>query len=278
MTSNDEDYEQVQALHANFKLASKLGYVGAEGGVSKSQGAVFLAVCPSPMPCSAEDFHGADYKYLHMYMISPLSPGMATAPYQYARGSKLDKKSLQSVNKNGLPLSAWADTNNTSMRFWTWTKSGFNRGNRMENKTWEYSGGDVMTFSIEPACLEEKEDDNNHRKIPASLYLDGRAPATPMGAFDLLRVSILPKSSEALNKSKKTCFALKSVGPCTRTLVSYLPILEKTMCKTLEEATAKAEALIKEGSKEWAHQIDCMPGIPFVVSLYSLFSSFSCLN
>lgn len=131
--------EQVQALHANFKLATRTGYVGAEG-VSKSQGAVFLAICPNPMPQTIEDFHGAEYKYLHMYMVSPLSPGMATAPYTYARGSKLDKKSLQSVNKNGLPLSSWADTNNTSMRFWGWAKSGFNRGIRNENKTWEYSG------------------------------------------------------------------------------------------------------------------------------------------
>lgn len=131
-----------------------------------------------------------------------------------------------------------------------------------------------MTFSIEPSCLEEKEDDTTHRKIPASFYLDGRAPAVPMGAFDLVRVSILPKSNEALNKPKKTCFALKSVGPCTRTLVSYLPILQKTMCKTLQEATEKAETLIKEGSKDWAHQIDCMPGLFSCFCFLCFLSSF----
>ena len=93
-----------------------------------------------------DDFKGQDYMFLSVYMAQAVSPGRASAPHEYMRGSKKSKEQLMALNKSGLPLSAWADSTNTSIRFWGYEKKGFNRGNRVEGLTWTYAGGHCMTM------------------------------------------------------------------------------------------------------------------------------------
>jgi hypothetical protein len=221
--------QRVESLHENFKLVSRVGYTSGLAGVtegragtSKNQGATFLAImCSKPMENSS-DFGDRQFAGIDICPLWPLSEGVATAPYQYQRGSKLDSKTLQAMNKTGLPLTMFVDTNNSIMRFHTWTKSGFNRGPR-DSLSWEFSGdGAVLTIFIEPKDLEETVQDSG-RTAPIPFYIDGKKPSMPIMEGDLVRISLMPKSKEALNKPKKTCFAFKGVGPCTRTLSSFLP-------------------------------------------------------
>lgn len=132
---------------------------------------------------------------------------------------------------------------------------GFNRGARNEKLTWEYGGGDTFTFWIEPKDFEEAEENK-----PMGFYMDGKKPSVPIKDMELVRICVMPKSNEALSKAKRTCFAFKGLGPCTRTLVSYLPILQKTMPKTLTEAIEKAQKTMREGKVEWAHHLSMISG------------------
>lgn len=256
-----ENEQLLEQLQANFKLAPRVGYtgggttfsgaaiaaVGGIGGGKKYQGATFLGVIATKPVDSAEDFHGKEFSGMDIFLLCPLSPGTATAPYTYSKGSKMDAKSIQAVNKNGQPLTAWADPNNASMRFWTWAKVGFNRGARNEKVTWAYSGGDTFTFWVETKDVEERIVEGD-KSLGFSLYMDGKKPSMPIRDMDLVRVCIMPKSSEALSKPKKTCFAFKGIAPCSRTLVSYLPLLKDAdiLPRSLSEATQKAESTIRQ--------------------------------
>lgn len=137
----------------------------------------------------------------------------------------------------------------------------FNRGARNEKVTWEYGGGDTFTFWVESKDFEEKMGDDN-KSLGIGLYMDGKAPSTPIQEFDLVRVCLMPKSNDSLSKSKKTCFAFKGLGGCSRTLVSYLPLLkdQSKVCRSVAEATEKAEKTIREGKHEWAHQLSMSSG------------------
>lgn len=118
----------LETLHANFKLAPKVGYTlggdsGPSGSNAKFQGATFLGVIANKALESIDDFNGKDFAGMDVYLICPLTPGRATAPYTYKKSAKnMDAKALQALNKNGSPLTAWADTNNSIMRFWSWAK------------------------------------------------------------------------------------------------------------------------------------------------------------
>lgn len=199
----------MEQLHANFKLAPRVGYTLGNAEINSSannkyQGATFLGIVASKPPGSSDDFNGKEFAGMDIYLICPLSPGKATAPYTYKKSAKnMDAKSLQALNKNGSPLTSWADTNNSVMRFWSWAKVGFNRGARNEKLTWEYPGGDTFTFWVEPADLEESDEK------PMGFYMDGKKPVNAIMDMDLVRVCIMPKSNEALSKPKKTCFAFK---------------------------------------------------------------------
>ncbi len=251
--------QELETLHANFKLASNVGYSAGHAGVmgpnasraGRHQGAVFLGIVSSKPP---SEFGDKGFAGIDVCLLWPLAEGIATAPYQYQRGSKLDQKTLQAVNKTGLPLTMWADADESTMRFHTWTKSNFNRGPRDAN-SWEFGGkGDVLTMFVEAKDMEEAVYENGKSgSIP--FYLDGRAPTDPIQEFDLVRIALMPKSKDALSKPKKTCFAFKGVGPCTRSLASYLPRLRAILPKTLSEATTRAESTIRESKTAWAHQL-----------------------
>lgn len=256
--------EKLEVLHENFKLASKLGYTsgiaGAMDGLGSSssnkyQGATFLAIVATKPMESPSDFGDREFASIDVCVLWPLSDGVATAPYQYKRGSKLDPKTLQAMNKTGQPLTMWADTNNSIMRFHTWTKSGFNRGPR-DPLSWEFSGdGATLTMFVEPKDLEETVAQDSGKTMPIPFYMDGKKPANPIMDMDLVRICLMPKSKEALNKPKKTCFAFKGIGPCTRTPASYLPRLKSILPKTLAEATERAEKTIRDSKVQWAHQL-----------------------
>lgn len=213
---------KMEDLHANFKLAPRVGYIGADGGggagvsgSSKYQGATFLGVIANKALQSVEEFNGKEFMGMDVFLICPLNTGRATAPYTYRKSSKnMDAKALAALNKNGSPLTAWADTNNSVMRFWSWAKVGFNRGNRNEKVTWEYGGGDTFTFWVEPKDFEQENSTTSNATSPGedkpiSFYIDGKKPANPILDMDLVRICLMPKSSESLAKTKKTCFAFK---------------------------------------------------------------------
>lgn len=198
-------------------------------------------------------------------MVQPVCPGKATAPYEYGRGSKKSKEALMAFNKTGLPLTAWADSSHSAIRFWGCEKKGFNRGNRVEDLTWTYSGGHTMTMCINQKDMVPTEYDGS---IP--LFLDKKVPTddTMMQPFDVIRITIMPKNDDGLKKPKKSCFTLKSMGPTMRTMSSILPHLKETMCKSKDDAQDDAINLIRGDGKyrdskgnllPYAHQVDSMP-------------------
>jgi hypothetical protein len=78
--------------------------------------------------------------------------------------------------------------------------------------------------------------------------------------FDLIRVSIMPKTEDGLKKgSKRTCFVLKGVAPTSKSLAGILPILKDTMPHTLDEAIQKSNNDLRSESLPYRHQIDCTP-------------------
>jgi hypothetical protein len=151
------------------------------------------------------------------------------------------------------------------MRFWTYEKKGFNRGNRVENSSWTYSGGSCLSLCANAKDLQPREYDG---VIP--FFMDkgtSPPPTSMMWSFDLVRVSIMPKNDDIAKKDKKTCFTLKSVGPTVRTLASVLPHLRDTMKRSKEEAEEETLKIIrgeapytdaKGNPLPYAHQVECI--------------------
>lgn len=231
---------------------------------SFTQGATFEVILPMDIPKSEEDFRGLDYSFLPMYVVQPVAPGRATAPYEFARGSKKTKDQLQELNKKGLPLTDWSSSKQNEIRFWTCEKKGYNRGNRNEAVTWTYGGGDVLKMSMESKDIAPFVNDQGDER--ASLfYLDAKLPGPDdLKAFDVVRVTLMPKTQDSIKKGandKKTCFALKSVGSCpgNKSIASVLHHLTKTMPKSLDAAQERAKKIVSEGTLPYAHQVDCTP-------------------
>lgn len=266
-SSSDHDEENAAALKtmcSAFSRAIKESTVNIVSTVTPktfTQGAIFDVIMPEDVPRTVEDFNGRDFTYLNMYMVQPVSPGRASAPYEFARGSKKTKDQLLTINKAGLPLTDWANSNQTEIRFWSCEKKGFNRGNRNESLTWTYGGGDVLKMSIETKDIEPFTNDAGIQS-PPTFYLDGKVPDQyDMKAFDIVRVTLMPKTQDSVkNESKKTCFVVKSVGtsPNSKSLASVLFHLTKTMPKSLDEAQARAKKIVSESKLHYAHQLDCM--------------------
>ena len=223
------------------------------------EGATFYAVCMTDMPSSEEDFKGLDYMMLSAHIVQPISPGRAKAPHEYGRGSKKTKEQLAAFNRNGLPLCSWADSSNMELRFWGCEKKGFNRGNRVEDLTWTYGGGHTMGFCINIKDMQPREYDGAipffmDKRMPASasaaasssLFPSAPPAPPPMPlAFDLARITLMPKNEDGLRKDKKQCFTLKSAGPTIRTLAGILQRLRATMCKSKDEAEQDALHLLR---------------------------------
>ena len=144
ITSQELEFpRELEGLFNAFKLCGPRKLAPPPSSDTQSnQGATFYAIVPTSAPRDESVFKGQDFCFVSAYMIQPLCPGRATAPYEYGRGSKKSKEALQAHNKSGAPLTAWADAGQTNMRFWGCEKKGFNRGNRVENATWTYSGGE----------------------------------------------------------------------------------------------------------------------------------------
>lgn len=252
-----------EGIHSAFKMCVPTRTSLVVDTMSK-QGASFYAVFPTNIPRVESDFNNNDYLYTSPYMVQPIAPGIATAPYEYARGSKKTKEQLFTFNKSGQPLTAWADSSQSNMRFWGYEKKGYNRGNRVENLTWTYGGGHCMDMTVNLKDIQPQESDGN---VPFFHY--GPTPdAETMMSFDLVRVMIMPRNDEALRKDRKTCFTLKGVASTTRSLASVLPHLRSSMHKSKEDAEAEAAKIIRgedpyRDSKNellpYAHQIKCMP-------------------
>lgn len=122
----------LEAMQSAFRLCTPRKGTPSSGDFDRSEGATFYAVFSSDVPCGEDSFKGQDYMYLSALMLQPITPGRATAPHEYQRGSKKTKEALLAFNKGGQPLTAWADTSHSEMRFWACEKKGFNRGNRVE--------------------------------------------------------------------------------------------------------------------------------------------------
>jgi hypothetical protein len=237
----------MDVLAANFRLAGKVGYAGGGGG-NKYQGCTFIGVIASKPPTCVADFHGRNFAGLDIYILAPYNTGKATAPYTYLKSANgKDPAAIKAANQQGQPLTAWDDSEKKLLRCWSWTKVGFNRGARNEKLTWVYGGGDTWTIWIEPKDLEESEENGPSGKI--SLWLDGKEPVPSLKEFDLVLVCFMPKSTASFNLPKKTCFAMKGIAGCSRTLASYLPILKgnKNIAKSLQDAIQHAERTIREG-------------------------------
>lgn len=231
---------------SNFRLAGRVGYTGGGAG-NKYQGATFLALVGSKPPKSLDDFHGKTFAGVDAFLLCPLNIGKATAPYTYLRSANgKDVNAIKAANKDGLPLMAWADPNNTSVRFWSWAKVGYNRGARNEKLTWEYAGGDTFTLWIEPKDFEEAATTGEDKGL--GVYLDGKLPVPEIKDMSLAIVCFMTKSTNAFTNTKKTCFAFKGFGGCTRTLASYLPMLlnSKSIPRSFSDATQKAEKTIRD--------------------------------
>lgn len=255
--------KNMEEIHSAFKMCVPTRTPLVIDTMSK-QGATFYAVFPNNIPRTEEDFNSNDFLYVSPYIVQPIAPGIATAPYEYARGSKKTKEQLFTFNKSGQPLTAWADSSQSSMRFWGYEKKGFNRGNRVESLTWTYGGGHCMDMTVNLKDIVPQESDGN---VPFFHYTP-TPDAETMMSFDLVRVMIMPRNDEALKKDRKTCFTLKGVASTTRSLASVLPHLRSTMHKSKEDAEAEATKIIRgedpcRDSKNelfpYAHQIRCMP-------------------
>ena len=187
-----------------------------------------------------------DYAFTSFYMGPPVSPGTATAPYEYQRGSKKSKEALIAFNKTGQPLSIWADTSRSTIAFNGWEKKGFNRGNRIEDLRWTYGGGHTMTMCMNLKDMQPTEYDGS---IP--LYMDKKIPIddTIMQPFDIVKISIMPKNDDGLKKPKKSCFTLKSMGSTMRTYSGLLSHFKETMHKSKEAAEEDTLLLIRGEGK-----------------------------
>lgn len=153
--------KELEAVHAAFKLcAPKRPSPPSPSDVEATQGATFYAISPDAVPRTEIDFKGQDYSFLRLYMVQPIGPGRATAPYEYSRGSKKSKDQLIAFNKTGQPLTQWSNSTHSDIRFWGWEKKGFNRGNRVENQTWTYGGGKLRYLLANRMC---------HKSLPGSV-------------------------------------------------------------------------------------------------------------
>lgn len=94
--------KELEAVHSAFKLcAPKRPSPPSPSDVEATQGATFYAISPDAIPRTESDFKGQDYSFLRLYMVQPIGPGRATAPYEYSRGSKKSKDQLIAFNKTG---------------------------------------------------------------------------------------------------------------------------------------------------------------------------------
>lgn len=94
--------KELETVHAAFKLcAPKRPSPPSPSDVEATQGATFYAISPDAVPRTESDFKGQDYSFLRLYMVQPIGPGRATAPYEYSRGSKKSKEQLIAFNKTG---------------------------------------------------------------------------------------------------------------------------------------------------------------------------------
>lgn len=259
---------QLESMQSALKMcAPKKPAAGVAGDGASGDGATFYAVLPVNVPRTESDFGEKDFMYLTPYLVQPVAPGRASAPHEYGRSSKKSKEVLAAFNKSGQPLTAWADSSYSNMRFWGFEKKGFNRGNRIDDMTWTYGGGHGMRMCINQKDLMAREEDGC---VPFFQY--NKAPdAEAMLAFDLVKVTLMPKNDEMLRKEQKTCFGLKTITPTVRTLSSVLPHLMHSMPKSKEDAEADMLKLLrgedqykdtKKGSNgllPYAHQVDAMP-------------------
>ena len=262
---SDADHRSLQEMRAAFQLLNNNRMGGSNDGGMQGrtavQGASFHIIMPANVPSKVEDFGGKEYCFIEALMGPPICPGSARAPFEYSRSSKKSKEQLTAANKAGLPLTLWGDTGHTEMRFYGWEKKGFNRGLRLQDKSWTYGGGDMMSFCMNPKDIEPVDDyRDTTMKVPSRFYEDGRMPnEDELQSFDVMRCSIMPKNKDGLEMDKKTCFVLKSVGSNVRTLSSMLPWLEAKLPRSLDEAVEKATSIIRDGKLAYAHQIDSMP-------------------
>lgn len=260
---------QLESMQSAFKMCvPKKPTAAAAGDGAAGDGATFYAILPVNVPRTESDFGEKDFMYLTPYLAQPVAPGRAAAPHEYARSSKKSKEVLMAFNKSGLPLTAWGDSSHSEIRFWGFEKKGFNRGNRLDDMTWTYGGGHNMAMAVNQKDLVPREGDGC---IPFFYYAP--MPDTDaMLAFDVVKVTLMPKNDEMLRKEHKTCFGLKTVTPTVRTLASLLSHLRQTMHKSKEDAEADMLRLLrgegkykdtKKGSNggllPYAHQIDAMP-------------------
>lgn len=257
--------KELEPVQSAFKLcAPKRPSPPSPSDMDATQGATFYAIFPDLIPRDDAAFKGQDYCFARPYMVQPIAPGRASAPYEYSRGSKKSKDQQIAFNKMGQPLTQWGNSTHSDIRFWGWEKKGFNRGNRIENQTWIYGGGHTMSMCLSQKDLQPTDYDGS---IP--LFLEKKVPSDDMlQAFDLVRVSILPKNDDGLKKDRKTCFTLKAVGSTMRTLSSVLAHLRATMHKSKEDAEEDSLHLLRGTGKyaigdgkllQYAHQIECMP-------------------
>lgn len=138
----------LEGMRDAFKMCAPRKASSPTTDTQVAEGATFYAIFPANLPRTEGEFKDADYMFLSPYMVQPIAPGRALAPHEYARGSKKSKEQLMAFNKSGLPLTAWADSSHSSIRFWGCEKKGFNRGNRVDDLTWTYGGGHTMNMCI----------------------------------------------------------------------------------------------------------------------------------
>jgi hypothetical protein len=201
----------------NFQVRTRNGFTGPIGRV---QGATFIMVNASALPCTSSAFDdGKDVHVATFVVVAVHAEGLARAPFKYNDKTK--------KNKESKPLTATDASGN--MQFWSYQKKGSDKGDRIEDVTWTLSPGTTLKFFFRAEDCEK-------------VFVGG---AATIPAHSVCEVALMPKSSEPC--AEGWGFSVRSVRVSPLSLYSYLAKLDHRFHGSREEAK---RALLSLADKE----------------------------